>query len=259
MSSLEAKQVSFRYPTGFALQDIDLVVPDRSFLALIGPNGSGKTTLLRLLSHALKPDSGALYLDGKPLSEFNPRALARQLAVISSEQFFEFPFSVADVVAMGRFPYLGRFERLSNRDRQIIERALDLTCTADFRERPVSQLSSGERQRVFIARAIAQQPSILMLDEPNAHLDINHQIGIFRLLQSLNQEQGLTVVLVLHDLTAAAAFCRTVALLHRGRLIKHGRPAEVITAEMIHDVYGADVFVHPSPVAGFPQISYKPR
>lgn len=259
MPSLRLERVSFRYPTGFALQDIDLEIPGRAFLALIGPNGSGKTTLLRLMTKLLQPESGQVYLDGEPISGFAPRELARQMAVISSEQFFEFPFPVADVVAMGRFPYLGRFQKMSRQDWQIVEEALRMTQTDHLRERPISQLSSGERQRVLVARAVAQKPSILMLDEPNAHLDINHQIGIFRLLQFLNQKHDMTVVVVLHDLTAAAAFCESVALLHQGRLIKQGKPEEVITTEIVRSTYGADVFVYPSPLGGFPQITYAPK
>lgn len=259
MPSLFVNGVSFRYPAGFALQDINLQIPEQSFLALIGPNGSGKTTLLRLMTNLMQPDGGQIHLNGRPVSDFRPRELAQQMAVISSEQFFEFPFPVLEVVAMGRFPYLGRFQRMSKQDRHMVEEALLMTQTNHLRQRPISQLSSGERQRVLIARAVAQNPSILMLDEPNAHLDISHQIGIFRLLQFLNQEQGMTIVVVLHDLTAAAVFCKSVALLHQGRLIKQGKPEEVITTEIIRSTYGADVFVYPSPLGGFPQITYAPK
>ncbi|HEV8131009.1 MAG TPA: ABC transporter ATP-binding protein [Acidobacteriota bacterium] len=259
MPALWIKGVSFSYPAGFALGDINLEIPEQSFLALIGPNGSGKSTLLRLMSGLLRPDCGEIYLDDRSVGEIGRRELAGQVAVISSEQFFEFPFPVAEIVAMGRFPHLGNFQKMTDQDWKAVEEALRMTNTEHLRTRPISQLSSGERQRVLIARAIAQQPSILMLDEPNAHLDINHEIGIFHLLQFLNREHGMTVIVVLHDLTAAAAFCRSVALLHQGRLIKHGSPEEVITSEMIRRTYGADVVVHPSPVGGFPQISYAPK
>src|SRR5438093_12604837 len=211
------------------------------------------------MTRLIQPDSGEIYLNGKSVSELGPRELARQMAVISSDQFFEFPFPVGEVVAMGRYPHLGRFQRMSARDWRIVEEALRMTQTDHLRERSVSQLSSGERQRVLVARALAQNPSVLILDEPNAHLDINHQIAIFRLLQSLNEDRQMTVVLVLHDLTAAAAFCKSIALLHQGRLIKQGRPEDVITTEVIRSTYGAEVFVYPSPAGGFPQITYAPR
>ena len=238
MSRLSLQGVGFRYPDGFALQDIDLDIAQQSFLALIGPNGSGKTTLLRLMTRLLKPEKGHIYLDSKPLEGFTPRELARRISVISSEQHFQFPFPVADVVAMGRFPFLGRLQKMSAQDRDIVDEALEMTDTKRFRERSISQLSSGERQRVLIARAIAQQPSLLVLDEPNAHLDIRHQLAVFDLLRFLNREHSMTVVVVLHDLTAAAAFSKSVALLHQGKLVKEGKPEEVITTETIRSTYG---------------------
>ena len=251
-------QLGFSYGTQSVLQDISLEIPHQSLLALIGPNGGGKTTLLRVMSNALRPQRGTVMVDGQPLLNFSARKLAQKLAVISSEQHFEFPFSVADVVAMGRFPHLNRLERMSDRDWEIVNEAMERTCVLDFRNRSISQLSSGEKQRVLIARAIAQQPSILMLDEPNAHLDINHQIAIFNLLTTLNRRLQMTVIVVLHDLSTAAAFCETMVLLHRGRIVRTGKPAEVITAELIRQTYGAEVAVFPSPVGGCPQIAFGP-
>lgn len=255
---LRLEQVSFSYRTHPVLRDITLEIPRQSFLALIGPNGSGKTTLLRLMSKVLQPSTGKILLEGRPLSKFSARDLARQMAVIASDQHFEFPFSVADVVAMGRFPHLNRLQRLSSKDWEVVDQALGLTSTDHLRRRPISQLSSGEKQRVLIARAIAQQPSVLMLDEPNSHLDINHQIVIFNLLRSLNRQHQITVVIVLHDLTSAAAFCETITLIHEGKLVKTGTPKEVITAELIRQTYGAEVTVFPSPLGGFPHVAYGP-
>ncbi|MCZ6768496.1 MAG: ABC transporter ATP-binding protein, partial [Acidobacteria bacterium] len=180
MASLLLKQVGFHYQNGFSLQDIDLLISEKSFLALIGPNGSGKTTLLHLMSGLLQPERGQISLENQPLMTFTRRELARRIAVISSLQYFEFPFPVTDVVAMGRYPYLGRLQKLTDRDGQIVEEALHSTEIWHLKDRPISQLSSGERQRVLLARAVAQRPSILMLDEPNTHLDIHHQIAIFR-------------------------------------------------------------------------------
>jgi len=256
--AISLQQLGFSYRTHAVLQDINLEIPHQSLLALIGPNGSGKTTLLRVMSKALRAQQGTVLLDGRPLVSFSARKLAQKLAVISSEQHFEFPFSVADVVAMGRFPHLNRLERMSDRDWKIVDEAMERTCVLDFRNRSISQLSSGEKQRVLIARAIAQQPSILILDEPNAHLDINHQIAIFNLLRTLNRQHQMTVIVVLHDLSAAAAFCETMVLLHRGRIVRTGTPAEVITEELIQQTYGAEVVVFPSPVGGCPQIAFGP-
>jgi iron complex transport system ATP-binding protein len=256
--AIDVENVSYQYPsTGFALRDITVQISRQSFLALIGPNGSGKTTLLRLLSNAVQPHGGRILFDGKPLSDVPPRELARQMAVIPSEQYFEFPFRVKDVVAMGRFPHIGRIGRMSAQDWEIVERALRETELDHVKTRAVSELSSGERQRVLVARAIAQSPAVLLLDEPNAHLDINHQISIFRLLRSLHEKRGITVVVVIHDLTAAAAFCKSVILLHLGKIVKSGIPEEVITTDMIRQTYGADVMVFPSPLGGFPQVTYQ--
>jgi iron complex transport system ATP-binding protein len=255
---LRLEQVNFSYPNRSVLNDINLEIPRRSFLALIGPNGSGKTTLLRIMSRVLQPQRGSVLLEGQPIARLSARALAKKMAVISSEQSFEFPFSVRDVAAMGRFPHLTRLERLTALDWEIVDKALEMTHTDGFENRAISQLSSGERQRVLLARAIAQQPSLLLLDEPNAHLDINHQITIFNLLRSLQQDLGMTIVVVLHDLGAAAAFCESVLLLHQGRIVKIGRPDEVITAELIRKTYGAEVHVFPSPLGGSPQIAFGP-
>lgn len=256
---LKLEHVSFSYPGRRVLQEINLNIDPRSFLALIGPNGSGKTTLLRLMSKILEPQQGIILLDGQPLSQLSPRALARRVAVISSEQYFDFPFPVREVVAMGRFPHLNRLQRMSAKDWDIVSQALRLTSADDMEDRPISQISSGEKQRVLIARAIAQQPSLLMLDEPNAHLDINHQIAIFNLLRVLNREHGLTIVVVLHDLTVAAAFCETICLLHDGRVARVGKPKEVITADLIRNTYGAEVQIVSSPVGGFPQVVFGPK
>ena len=257
MPSLRLEQINFDYGATFSLRDIDLSIPQGSFLALIGPNGSGKTTLMQLMSGLLAPKAGQIALDDQPLAQLSRQELARQIAVISSEQHFEFPFPVAEVVTMGRFPYLGRFEKLNRSDREIVDEALEWTQTLHLRDRPISQLSSGERQRVLIARAVAQKPSILMLDEPNVHLDLNHQISIFRLLRRLNQDFSVTVVVVLHDLTAAAVFCQTVALMCQGKLVKIGSPQEVITTEILKNVYEADIEVYPSPLGGIPQVAYR--
>ncbi len=255
---LQIEQVSFAYSNQPVLEGINLNVKSGAFLALIGPNGSGKTTLLRLMSKVLQPNRGRVLLEGRPLPELGARELARRIAVINSEQFFDFPFLVREVVAMGRFPHLGRLQRMSDHDWDIVHQAMRMMSADGLQDRPISQLSSGEKQRVIIARALAQQPSVLMLDEPNAHLDINHQMAIFNLLRRLNQHQELTIVVVLHDLTAAAAFCESICLMNRGRIVRTGAPHEVITTDLIRDVYGADLQVVPSPIGGFPQVLFGP-
>ncbi len=243
MSLLRLHQVGFSYPSGFRIEGIEFEVPTTSFFSLLGPNGSGKSTLIKLISRLSKPHAGWIEFDGTPLARYRPRELARKMAVIPSENHFEFPFRVSEVAAMGRFPYLGRMQRMSLQDRQIVERALRMAQAEELGDRPISELSSGERQRVLIARALAQEPRLLVLDEPNTHLDIKHQIEVFRLLARLTREEELTVLVVLHDLTMAAVFSETVAIMDAGRLVKLGTPRAVITTETIRSIYGADVLI----------------
>lgn len=256
--TLSLDRVSFHYGTRVVIDNVTLQIPRQSFFALIGPNGSGKTTLLRLMSRTLEPRKGEIRLEGRKLPDFTARQLAQKIAVITSEQYFEFPFSVFEIVAMGRYPHLDRFARMSQLDEDTIDQALRLTQTESLRLRAISELSSGERQRVLIARALAQQPSILMLDEPNAHLDIHHQVAIFNLLRRLNRGRLMTILVVLHDLTAASAFCEKLILLQAGRLVKVGTPKEVLTSELIRQCYGAEVSVYRSPLGNFPQVAYAP-
>ena len=256
---LRLEDVSFGYRGQTVIRDVSLEIPSGSFLSLIGPNGSGKTTLLRLMSRVLEPRQGRILFEGMPLSTLKVRDIARNIAVISSEQFFEFPYPVSEIVAMGRYPYLARLQGLSHEDLHFVDQSLLLTDLGHLRHRPISHLSSGERQRVFIARAIAQQPKLLMLDEPNAHLDIHHQIAIFELLRSLNRDHGMTIVAVLHDLASAAAYSGMTVLLHEGSVVKVGKPEEVITRHLIRATYGVDVDVFPSPVGGFPLVVFGPK
>jgi iron complex transport system ATP-binding protein len=259
MGILDIRSVSHRFPAGFALEKISLEIPAGSFLGLIGPNGSGKTTLLRIMSRVIEPERGEVLLEGRPLHSYAPRELARKVAVIRAEQFFEFPFSVFEIVAMGRSPHLGRLQSLRSQDQAAIEEALDLTLLQELRERPISELSSGERQRVVIARALAQSPLILLMDEPEAHLDISHRIAVFQLLRRLHRERGMTIVVVLHDLAAAAAFCPSVAILSRGRLVTVGAAEEVMQPHTIREVYGEEVRVQSDPQTGFTSIGYGGR
>ena len=247
MTRIELDQVAFSYPSGFGLKELNLKVRQGSIMGILGPNGSGKSTLLRLINGLLRPTRGTVRLEGRDLSSFSAREFAQRVAAIPSDNFFEFPFTVAEVVEMGRYPYLGRLQSPGNEDRQWIERARRLTGTEPFWERSISELSSGERQRVLIARALAQNPALLLLDEPSTHLDINHQVAMFRMLKAFHREQGATILVVLHDLALADAFCQQVALLKEGRLVQCGSPREVITSETLRDIFEADVQFHRRP------------
>lgn len=255
MALLELEQASGGYPGGFQLQGVNWRLSQNCFAAVIGPNGSGKSTLVRLISRYLPLESGSIRLLGRPLESYDSRRLARRLAVIPSENHFEFPFRVEEVVSMGRYPHLNRLQSLLPDDRNAVARAMALTHTQEFAGRPISELSSGERQRVLLARALAQEPRLLILDEPNAHLDIHHQISLFRLLRRQVADRSMSVIAVLHDLTMAGVFCDRVALLEEGSLIREGAPDVVITTEIIRRVYGADVEIVKAP-SGAPLVRY---
>ncbi len=251
MCILKLDNISFRYSAGFRMAGLSLQIETGSITGLVGPNGSGKSTVLRLMSGLLTPESGVVLFQGKPLGEYTRLQLAQRMAVVSHERTFEFPFTVRDVVRMGRFPHSsGR----QTEDGQVVEEALEKTGTSHLAERPITQLSSGERQLVLIARAIAQEPSVMLLDEPDAHLDIHHQLRVFRLLSHLNEERQMTIVLVSHDLSATASFCGTVVLMSKGTVVKSGDPREVIATEFLEAVYGEEVRVAQNPIDGAPLV-----
>jgi iron complex transport system ATP-binding protein len=235
------------------LHGLDLAVQAGEMVGLLGPNGSGKSTLLRVLSGLLTPSAGRVTLAGGDLHGYSARRRARLIGLVQYATI-PFAFPVVDVVAMGRNPYLGLLESPTARDFAAINSALERTDCLHLRERLVTELSGGELQRVIVARALAQEPRVLLLDEPTAHLDLNHQLEIARMLRQLNAEQGLTVLWVSHDLNLAAEFCGRLLMLHEGRLVADGPPAEVITPEWLASVYGLHLPIVPNPVSGRPQV-----
>ncbi len=238
MFALEAQTVHFAYRPGApVLQGIDLRVEPGELFGVIGPNGSGKTTLVRVLSRALRPDAGAVTLFGKPLAAYERRELARTVAVAPQESSVAFPFTALELVLMGRAPYLGRFAFEGPRDLFRAREALELTDALPFAERRLEQLSGGEKQRVVLARALAQEPRLLFLDEPTTFLDLRHQAAIYRLVRRLCREQGLTAVAVTHDLNLAAQACDRLLLLDRGRAAAVGTPEEVLTPSRLEKVF----------------------
>jgi len=230
--------------------DITFQVHQGEFAGLIGPNGSGKSTLLRVISRVLSPQKGVTLINQRELSEFGREELARRLAVVTQESQLHFDFTVSEIVRMGRIPHLRRFQRESIVDERIVEQALHLTELQPFANRLVTALSGGERQRVAIARALAQTPEILLLDEPTAHLDLNYQLALLDLIWKLNRTEGLTVLVVLHDLNLAAQYCDKLILLQNGRIYNVGSPTDVITEAAIREVYGVEAIVGPHPVLG---------
>ncbi len=252
---LRADRLSVGYHDRAVLHDVSFALRRGELCGLLGPNGSGKSTLLKALAGVLRPWSGRAELFGADVRALSPRAIARRVAVIPQGVSILFPFAVEEIVAMGRHPHLGRFEREGRRDREAIERALAETDTAALAGRPVDELSGGERQRVVIARALAQEPELLLLDEPTTHLDINHQVEVFELLARLNREHGLTVLAISHDVNVCAEYCRRLMVLRAGRLVGDGTPGELVTPALICDVYGAAVSVLANPTSGAPLIA----
>jgi iron complex transport system ATP-binding protein len=234
------------------LSHLSFEVADGTFFGIIGPNGSGKTTLIKALSRILAPQSGTIYLEEKELSSLSHRDLAREVSVVPQETTISFDFSVEEIVMMGRHPYQNRFSAETPEDLAIVRHAMELTNTLRFRERSVNEISGGERQRVIIARALAQQPKILLLDEATSHLDISHEMEILSIIHDLKGE--VTVVAIFHDLNLAAHYCDELILLNEGRIVGMGTPAEVLTRDHIREVYGIDVVVRSNPVTGKPYV-----
>jgi len=247
--------VSFRYAREWVLRDFSLEVAEGEFLGLIGPNGAGKTSLLKLMAGLLRPNQGGVWLHGEKLASLSPRQIACHVAVVPQESQVLFPFTVAELVLMGRFAHQEGWGWDSQADLQIARHAMQAMDILPVATRTFRELSGGERQRSIIARALAQQAGILLLDEPTAFLDINHQMDIYALLQDLNRNRGVTVVVVSHDLNLASQHCDRLVLLHEGRVYQSGVPEQVVTPEHIRTVYGCDVIIDRHPEAGTPRVT----
>jgi len=258
MNILEIYNLVCRYDDLAAVKNVSFKVKSGEFVGIIGPNGSGKSTILRSIARVVKPVSGHITLGGTDIFGLGTKELARQIAVVPEDTTVSFSFTVLDIVMMGRAPHLGRFELEKEKDITIARRAMKMTDTLSLENRFIDELSSGEKQRVIIAQALAQDPKIMLLDEPTAHLDINHEIEIFDLLKKLQAEAGLTIIVVSHNLNLAAQYCQRLILLKEGKIFKEGTPEEVITEENIKSVYGAKVLVENNPRTKAPNLILLP-
>jgi len=239
---LRADAVTYAYPGGSAVLDgVSMHLPAGSLTGVIGPNGSGKTTLLRALAGLVEPRTGSVLLDGKPLQSLPRAGVARRMALVPQETQLAFEYTVLEMALMGRYPHLGRFEIEGPDDLAIARDALRATGTLRLEDRFFNTLSGGEKQRVVIAAALAQAPDILLLDEPTASLDLAYQLEIRTLLRKLHDERNLTIVISTHDLNLAAALCRNLVLLSRGRVLASGPTRDILSASLIRDLYGVDV------------------
>jgi len=255
MSVIEARDVKFKYDDIWTLNDVAFQTHEGEFLGIIGPNGSGKTTLIKIIDGLLIPDGGAVFLRGKDIRHVSRNDIAKIIAMVPQDAPMVFPFTVKEVVMMGRAPHLGRLEFEGKTDFEIVHKAMEITDILPFASRSINELSGGERQRVLIARALAQQPQIILLDESTAFLDIKHQIAFFDIIKGLNRDEGMTVVAVTHDMNLASLYCDRIMLLNNGSIHVIGSPGEVITESNIKEVYDTDVLIDPNPVTGSPRVT----
>jgi iron complex transport system ATP-binding protein len=225
------------------------------FVGVIGPNGSGKTTLLKIFYRLLSPQQGEVFFDRLSLKKMSRGEIAKKIAVVAQETYPAFPFRAIEMVLMGRSPYLGHLMFESPKDLEIAKKAMEWTETLPISQRPIDELSGGERKRVYIARALAQEPEMILLDEPTSNLDIHHQVEFLDLVLSLNREKGLTILMASHDLNLASEYCDRLIFLQNGKIYKMGSPEEVMTRENIEKVYGCEVWVDRNPVSGMPRVS----
>jgi iron complex transport system ATP-binding protein len=252
---IEVDSIHFRYHQGWVLQDVSFQVRKGEFIGVIGPNGSGKTTLLKTLYRLLTPQRGEILFDRLSLKKMSRVEIAQKIAVVAQETYPAFPFRVIEMVLMGRSPYLGHLMFESPKDLEIAKKAMEWTETLPISQRPIDELSGGERKRVYIARALAQEPEVILLDEPTTNLDIRHQVEFLDLVLSLNREKGLTILMASHDLNLASEYCDRLILLQHGKIFHMGPPEEVMTRENIEKVYGCQVWVDRNPVSGMPRVS----
>lgn len=252
--SLEAQCLSSGYGAVTIVDGIDLALPPGRISVIVGANASGKSTLLKTLARLLPASSGAVLLDGRRIDQVPTREVARTLGLLPQTPVAPEGIAVADLVGRGRHPHQRLFRSWTADDERAVAQALAETGVADLADRSVDELSGGQRQRVWIAMALAQETQVLLLDEPTTYLDLTHQIEVLDLLTDLNRERGTTIAMVLHDINLAARYADHLFAMRDGRLVAAGAPGEVVTAELIRDVFGLDALVIPDPVSATPLI-----
>ncbi len=253
--NIEVHGLKLSYDSQPVLDGTEFKIDRGNLVALLGANGAGKSTLLRCISRILEPSAGHILLDGRELKKLGSKEAARLMAVVPQETAADFDFTVEDIVMMGRYPYLGRFQKEEESDREIVRRSMEMTGVAHLAGRSIATLSGGEKQRVVMARAVCQQPEALLLDEPTANLDIGYQSMLLELAARLNREQGVTVIAAIHDINLAVHHFNRFLLLAGGRVLAAGRADEVITSDNIRKSYGVPATIYRHPLHGVLQVS----
>ncbi|MCK8436346.1 ABC transporter ATP-binding protein [Streptomyces sp. D2-8] len=254
VNRLSAENVTLAYDQRVIAEQLSVEIPDNSFTVIVGPNACGKSTLLRALSRMLKPSEGRVLLDGQVIQSMPAKKVARTLGLLPQSSIAPDGITVADLVGRGRYPHQGILRQWSAEDERIVQESMRQTGVAELGDRYVDELSGGQRQRVWIAMALAQQTPLLLLDEPTTFLDIQHQIDVLDLCAELHEEQGRTLVAVLHDLNHAARYATHLIALREGRVIAQGAPKDIVTAGLVEEVFGLRCQVIDDPETGTPLV-----
>lgn len=252
MPRLYTKQLDIAYGDSLIVSGLNLSIPDGKITALVGANGSGKSTILKTMARIMKPKGGSVFLDGKSIVQQSTKEVAKQLAILPQNPTAPDGLTVSELVSFGRFPHQKGFGSMTAEDKEHIRFALTVTGMTEFADRPVDRLSGGQRQRAWIAMALAQGTDILFLDEPTTFLDMAHQLEVLKLLERLNREEGRSIVMVVHDLNHATRYAHHVVAIKRGTVVSEGSPEEVVTPDVLREVFGIEADIVPDPRTGVP-------
>ncbi|WP_159887265.1 ABC transporter ATP-binding protein [Paenibacillus puerhi] len=252
MSRLFAERLQIGYGERMIVNSLNVGIPSGKITALVGANGSGKSTILKTMARIMRPHKGGVFLDGKSIHQMQTKEVAKQLAMLPQNPVSPEGLTVSELVSFGRFPHQKGFGSMTKEDKEMIAWSLEVTGMNEFADRPIDQMSGGQRQRAWIAMALAQGTDILFLDEPTTFLDMAHQLEVLKLLERLNREEGRTIVMVVHDLNHASLYAHHIVAIKHGDLIVEGSPAEVITCDMLHEVFAIRADIVPDPRTGAP-------
>ncbi|GGB08239.1 ABC transporter ATP-binding protein [Macrococcus hajekii] len=252
MDRLSGEKITIGYGERDIVKELSVTIPDGRITSIIGPNGCGKSTLLKALARIIPVKEGQVVLDGRNIHQQSTKEIARKIAILPQSPEVADGLSAGELVSYGRFPYQKGFGRLTKEDKEVIDWALSVTGTYEFKERAVNDLSGGQRQRVWIAMALAQKTDIIFLDEPTTYLDISHQLEILDLVQTLNREQGTTIIMVLHDINQAVRFSDHLIAMKKGKIVTQGRTNDVLTTEVLAEVFNIDAELSTDPRTGKP-------